>query len=69
MTRQDYEAIAKVLDANHADLALVGDFADMLEENNARFDRGLFFKAATGNVEKDANHTVRSIRREVTGHA
>jgi hypothetical protein len=47
MTKQHFEEIARVLDANRAPLALVEDFADMLSEQNERFNRVLFIKAST----------------------
>ena len=47
MTKQHFEAIAHTLDANVADMCLVLDFADMLEEQNDRFDRPRFVEAAT----------------------
>lgn len=53
MTKKDFEAIAHTLDANHAPLTLVQDFADMLKEDNPRFDRDTFIRAATHNIKKD----------------
>lgn len=47
MTRKNYIAIAEVLDANRAPLALVQDMADLLEEDNPRFDRDRFIAAST----------------------
>jgi hypothetical protein len=47
MTKRDYIRIAAVLDANHTPLATVQDFADMLQEDNALFDRARFVKAST----------------------
>ena len=47
MTRKHFEAIAAVLNANHADISIVGDFADMCEEFNENFDRSRFVKAST----------------------
>lgn len=52
MTRKHFEAIAHVLDANIVDLAIVSDFADMLEESNPRFDRLTFVQASTVNLRK-----------------
>jgi hypothetical protein len=34
MTRKDFEAIAHILDANVADIGIVLDFTDLLEETN-----------------------------------
>ena len=53
MTRKHFEAIAHVLDANHADHALVEDFADMCAESNPLFDRERFIKAATNQLVRD----------------
>jgi hypothetical protein len=47
MSKKDFEAIAHVLNANVANLAIVLDFADMLEESNPRFDRARFIDAST----------------------
>jgi hypothetical protein len=47
MTKQHFEEIANVLNANVAPLSLVEDFADMLSEQNERFDRTRFIKAST----------------------
>lgn len=65
MTRKDFEAIAEVLNANHASFAIVSDMADMLEETNPRFDRGLFFKAATSEIREDAARLVRMLDRAI----
>jgi hypothetical protein len=67
MTRKDFEAIAHVLDANHADIGIVLDFAMMLEEQNPRFDTGLFVKAATHHLLKDIASTERIVKRAITG--
>jgi hypothetical protein len=63
MTRKDFEAIAHVLDANHAPLALVMDFSDMLEESNPRFDRPRFVAAATKELSEDLARTERMLER------
>ena len=47
MTRKDFEAIAAVLDANMASEGIVLDMADMLKEQNERFDRARFIEAST----------------------
>lgn len=47
MTRKHFEAIAKVLNANMASHELVEDFADMLEQENPRFDRDRFVDASS----------------------
>jgi hypothetical protein len=47
MTRKDFEAIAHILDANVADIGIVLDFTDLLEETNPRFDRARFIDAST----------------------
>lgn len=47
MTKKDYIQIAAVLNANQADLSLVLDMADMLGEDNERFDRERFVRAST----------------------
>lgn len=65
MTKKDFIAIAKVLDANHADLALVSDFADMCEETNPLFNRQMFVVAATENIRKDAEFAARALDREL----
>lgn len=56
MTRKHFIAIAATLDANRAPLALVQDFADMLEEQNERFDRPRFIEAATINIRREASY-------------
>lgn len=65
MTRKDFESIAHCLNANHAPLALVFDFADMLEEDNPRFDRARFVKASTLNTAGDTASAMRMLAREV----
>lgn len=65
MTKKDFIAIAKVLDANHAPLALVSDFADMCEETNPLFDRQRFVEASTVNMRKDAETSARLLDREL----
>jgi hypothetical protein len=67
MTRQDFEKIAVVLDANHAPLAIVQDMADMLEEQNERFDRTRFVQASTNQVYLDAIHTHQGIHKARAG--
>lgn len=58
MTKKDFIAIALVLDANQAPLALVQDFADMLEEQNERFNRSQFIRASTENLFQNSNREV-----------
>lgn len=64
MTRKHFEAIAHTLNMNHADLNIVQDMADMLEEQNERFDRPRFIAAATKNLREDLNSTLRILDRE-----
>lgn len=64
MTRKHFEAIAHTLDANHAPLALVLDFADMLEEQNERFDRGRFVTASTKNLADALRRDSLALTRE-----
>lgn len=64
MTRKDYEAIAVVLDANHADFGIVADMADLLEEDNSCFDRARFIDAASINIREDASRLTRMLDRE-----
>ncbi len=45
MTRKDFVAIAKVLDASGADRALCERMADMLANTNPRFKREVFLRA------------------------
>ena len=59
MTKKHFEAIAHTLDANHAPLSLVLDFADMCEEENPRFDRGAFVVAATKNLRANLETDLR----------
>jgi hypothetical protein len=59
MRKQDYIAIAKVLDANRAPVALVQDMADTFEEGNPRFNRALFVQASTNNLMVDMAHDKR----------
>lgn len=47
MTRKDYQKIVEILDANVVEVGVVLDFADMLEEDNPRFDRARFIDAST----------------------
>ena len=61
MTKKDYEAIAEILDANVADLGIVFDFADMLEEDNPRFDRKRFIDASTVQMLDSNERTLRLI--------
>jgi len=63
MTKKNFEAIAHVLDANHAPLSLVQDFADMLEEENPRFDRTLFIAASTVTLLDLANYEAMKLRQ------
>ena len=56
MTKKDYIKIAECLDANHAPLALVMDFADMLAEDNERFDKQRFVAASTNTLAKIIDH-------------
>lgn len=63
-TKQHYKAIAHILDANHTDLCVVSDFADYFEEDNERFDRTLFIRAATEQAIKDMRHQERMLKRE-----
>lgn len=56
MTKKDYIKIAECLDANHAPLSLVLDFADMLAEDNSRFDKQKFVAASTNNLAKIIDH-------------
>lgn len=65
MTKQDFEAIAHVLDANEAPLAIVLDFADMLSEQNERFNYGLFVKASTKELTLALSHNKRMIERSI----
>lgn len=63
MSRAHFEAIAHVLDANHADLSLVQDFADMCEESNPLFDRMRFIKAATKWYDAHLEHEAHMLER------
>lgn len=65
MTRRDFESIAAVLDANHAPYPIVCDMADMLEEDNPRFDRSRFIDAASNNIREDAKRLDRMLEREI----
>lgn len=64
MTRKHFEAIAATLNANVAPLNLVLDFADMLEEENDRFDRGRFVVAATLELSERLNYDRKVLTRE-----
>jgi hypothetical protein len=64
MTKQNFEAIAAVLNSNLADLSIVLDFADMCEQDNPRFDRIRFVKAATSLSVDMAEYQVRAIRKQ-----
>ena len=64
MTKQHFEEIAHVLDANRAPLALVEDFADMLSEQNERFDRARFVKAATNALVEDMDADLARLLRK-----
>jgi hypothetical protein len=61
MSKKDYIAIAEVLNANHATLETVLDMADMLEDDNERFDRDRFVRASTGNLRDSAAHLLRRL--------
>jgi hypothetical protein len=61
MTRRDFEAIAHVLDANVSPLSLVSDFADLLEEENPRFDRKRFVQASTNRLREIQEHEARML--------
>lgn len=50
MTKKHFEAIAHTLNANRADLSLVQDMADTLEEFSSTFSRRLFIEASTRNL-------------------
>ena len=63
MTRKDFEAIAHILDANVADEGIVLDFADMLAEQNPRFDRARFIDASTNVYRLNAASTIRRLDR------
>lgn len=45
MTRKDYIKIAAIIKARGADVDLANDFADLLEDDNERFDRERFLTA------------------------
>lgn len=64
MTRKDFEAIAEVLDANRAPLETVLDMADMLGEQNPRFNRGLFIQASTHKLQGYLEYQDRAISSE-----
>jgi hypothetical protein len=63
MTRKDFEAIADLLDANIADEAIVLDFADMLAEQNPRFDRVRFITRATNLYRLNAASAAKRLDR------
>jgi hypothetical protein len=63
MTRKDFEAIAHILDANIAEEGLVLDFADMLAEQNPRFDRARFIEASTNVYRLNAASASRRLDR------
>lgn len=67
MTKKDFIAIAVILDANRAPLAIVSDFADMLEEQNPRFNRQLFVEASTENMRLDMDSQKRALDAEMKG--
>jgi hypothetical protein len=46
MSRKDYIKIAVILKANNATAQMTHDFADMLADDNASFDRERFYAAA-----------------------
>lgn len=62
MTKKDYIAIAEVLNANRADMPLVLDMADMLSEDNARFDRSRFVEASTIEWRKVQAHALHALK-------
>lgn len=56
--------IAHVLNANHAPLAIVLDFADMLEERGEiAMPRRTFVAMATGQIQADTAHMIRKLNR------
>lgn len=65
MTKKDFIAIAAVLSANNSPLHTVLDMADMLEDSNPRFDRGLFVEASTGNLRKSLESDLRMLNKAV----
>lgn len=69
MTKKDFIAIAGVLDANTAPLATVLDFADMLEEDNPRFDRATFVRASTRRLAGGIASDARMLDRACKGQA
>lgn len=56
MSRKDFEAIAKVLNANLTPLPTVLDMADMLAEGNERFDKRKFVEASTILLARQMEH-------------
>jgi hypothetical protein len=64
MTKQHFEAIANVLNANNAPLSLVLDFADMCEESNPRFDRTKFVQWSTKSLLDEHEYNVRAIKKQ-----
>ncbi len=66
MTKRGYIAIAHVLNVNHASLEIVQDMADMLGEDNPRFDRTRFMDAACIEIAMDAQTALRRIINEVS---
>lgn len=67
MTKKDFTAIAITLDANRAPLALVEDFADMLEDSNPLFDRQKFIVAATIELRATMSRDHRHLARIIAG--
>lgn len=65
MTKKDFIAIAATLDANLASQAIVLDFADMLGEQNPRFDRARFVEAATINLRAIRESQARILASEM----
>ncbi len=63
MTKKDFEAIANILDANMADEGIVLDFADMLADQNPRFDRAQFIMASTNLYRLNTSRAVRRIEK------
>lgn len=66
-TKQHFVKVATLLDANHASLEIVQDFADLFGEDNERFDRVRFVEASTLNIRKDALAQQRRLLRELQG--
>mgnify|MGYP006193456685 FL=1 len=67
MNQQEVDAIAHTLDANEAPLALVLDFADMLEESVNDFSRKAFVRSATLRLDKSLATDIRMLLRATKG--